>query len=70
MNAEEQKQDDRIKKLEDGQEEIMKLLRPISETYRTVNLMGKWLMAFLVLVSVMLGIIASWSRVVHIFTGK
>lgn len=52
-----QKQEDRIIALEKGQEEILALLRPIAETYTTASTLGKWIMAFLVFVSVIIGII-------------
>ena len=54
-----QNQEDRIAALEKGQREILELLRPISETYTSVSLMGKWLMAFMVLISILLGIVLS-----------
>ena len=57
-----QKQDDRITSLECGQAEIIKMLKPIAETYRSVELLGKWMMAFLVFVSVVVGIVLSWSK--------
>ena len=46
---------------------IMELLEPISETYKTVGLMARWLMAFLVFISVLMGVIANWARVINIF---
>lgn len=52
-----QKQDDRLENLEKGQEEIIKLLTPISETYTTVSLLGKWITAFAVLISIVIGIV-------------
>lgn len=64
MNHLDKTQDDRIialesgqKKLEEGQEEMLKLLRPISETYRTVSTLGKWMMAVLVFMSIMIGVL-------------
>ena len=35
-------------------------LSPISDTYRTVNTLGKWLMAVLVFLSILVGVIASY----------
>lgn len=40
--------------------EIKEILVPISETYKAVNLLGKWIMALLVFVSILGGIIFSW----------
>jgi len=57
MDGLNQKQDDRITALEKGQDEILQLLRPISETYRTANILGKWTMGILVLASVVVGLI-------------
>lgn len=54
-----QRQDDRISALEDGQKEILELLRPISETYRTASMLGKWVMALAVFISIAIGIIVS-----------
>ena len=68
---------ERVQKLEDlacqnsdEHKEIMKLLGPISDTYKTVNIMGRWLMAVLVLISILIGILASWGKVVQIFFTK
>jgi hypothetical protein len=55
----EQRQDDRIQALEEGQKEILALLRPISETYRTATMLGKWVTAMLVFISVCVGIVLS-----------
>ncbi len=52
-----QNQDDRIKALEKGQEEILNLLRPIAETYTTVTTLGKWGMAVMVFISILIGIV-------------
>lgn len=59
MNNTDQDQERRITNLERGQEEVLKLLRPISETYTTVSTIGKWMMALLVFISIMLGILLS-----------
>ena len=45
-------------------QKIMELLRPISETYRAVNLLGKWTTAILVFISILLGVIFGWVRIV------
>ncbi len=39
--------------------EIMDLLKPISDTYRTASMLGKWSMAALVFISVGLGVVLS-----------
>lgn len=54
-----QRQDDRIQALEDGQKEILLLLRPIAETYTTASKLGKWFMALLVFISIGFGIVLS-----------
>ena|ERR1035437_5490053 len=46
---------------------ISKTLNPICETYRSVGLMAKWLMAFLVFLSILGGIIWTW---INIFKSK
>lgn len=38
-------------------EEILRLLRPISETYQTVTMLSKWVSSILVLISIIIGII-------------
>lgn len=43
-------------------EEILALLKPISETYSTVSNLGKWLSAFLVLVSIVIGIVLGFKE--------
>lgn len=52
-----QRQEDRISALEKGQQEILALLRPISATYTTVSTMGRWSMAFMVFISILIGLI-------------
>ena len=44
-------------------QEIKDLLIPISETYRTVGTMAKWVMALLVFLSVLGGVIVAWSNI-------
>lgn len=39
--------------------DIMDLLKPLAETYKTASTMGKWIMAAAVFISIMLGIILS-----------
>lgn len=56
MSNKESEQDASILALQKGQAEILELLKPISETYVTVARLGKWLSAFLVLVSICIGI--------------
>jgi len=57
-----QSQDDRITQLEKGQARILELLEPIADTYRSVNLLGKWLVTTLVFISVLGGVIATWTK--------
>lgn len=59
---EQQRNEDRISALEKGQAAILDLLKPISETYRTVSLLGKWVTAFAVFISIVLGIIFSATK--------
>jgi hypothetical protein len=40
-------------------EQIMAILKPISETYQTASMLGKWTMAGMVFISVLLGILLS-----------
>lgn len=62
LETQNQKQEDRIGALECSQKEILEMLKPIADTYRSVELLGKWMMAFLVFISVAIGIILSWSK--------
>ncbi len=64
MTSEEQKLEDRVKLLEDSHEEIMVLLKPISETYQAINKLGKWGMAFLVVIATLFGIFTGWTEAV------
>lgn len=45
------------KKIDLNHEELKKILTPIAETYGSVSKMAKWLMAVLVLVSIIVGIL-------------
>lgn len=47
----------RIEALEKGQAEILRMLKPISETYTSVSTLGKWFMAFMVFISILIGIL-------------
>jgi hypothetical protein len=38
-------------------EEVMSKLEPLAETFRAASTMGKWIMAFLVFVSILIGIL-------------
>jgi hypothetical protein len=58
------KQDDRIAALEKGQTEILELLRPISETYKTASTLGKWVMGLLVFLSVGIGVLLGLKEIV------
>lgn len=64
MEREQQRQEDRIVALEKGQQEILNILRPISETYRTATMLGKWSTGLLVLISVIIGIILSIKQII------
>lgn len=57
MTPFEQAQEARIAALEKGQQQILALLGPISETYKTVASLGKWASAILVFISVVVGIL-------------
>lgn len=53
-------------------EEIMTLLTgqgvvlaPISETYKTATKLGKWLMAVVVFVSIVIGIVTGIQKILH-----
>lgn len=46
-------------------DEIMELLKPMSETYKTASTLGKWLMGAAVFISIMLGIILSLKSFIH-----
>jgi hypothetical protein len=58
-----QRLEDRVLALEKGQQDIINLLKPISETYTTVSNLSKWLSAFLVLVSIVIGIVLGWKQI-------
>ena len=58
-----QKTEDRLTALEKGQQDIIDLLKPIAETYRTVSTMSKWFMAFAVFVSILIGIVVGWKQI-------
>lgn len=47
--------------------ELKDIIAPISETYKTVSRMTKWLMAFLVFLSIVGGIIWTWGNVIKNF---
>lgn len=57
MNSVDQHQEDRIVALEKGQKEILELLKPISDTYKTATTIGKWTMGALVFASVTVGLL-------------
>lgn len=56
-SSNDQRQEDRITALEKGQKDILDLLKPISETYTTVSTMGRWGMAFMVFISILIGVV-------------
>lgn len=63
MTEIERLQNDRIAALEKGQNEILELLRPISETYRTASQLGKWLMGTIVFCSLVVGVILAIMKI-------
>ena len=46
----------------DTLEAMNKKLDPISQTYRTTATLGKWIMAILIFVSVIIGILVEWKN--------
>ena len=42
---------------------LEEILKPISETYRTVTRVGKWGMAVLILISVIIGIVSGLKNI-------
>lgn len=58
-----QKQDDRITALENGQGRILEILEPIEDTFRSVNLLGKWLVVTLTFISVLGTVILAWTKI-------
>jgi hypothetical protein len=62
IHKQNKKQDDRIQALEDGQKEILELLRPIAETYQTAGTLMKWAQAILLMASVIIGILVGISK--------
>jgi hypothetical protein len=52
-----QLQDSRIDALEKGQADILALLKPISETYQTIAVLGRWGSAILVTISIFIGVV-------------
>jgi hypothetical protein len=69
--------EERISLLENAQlencqqhKEIMDMLKPIARTYDGANLMGKWIMALLVFISILLGVFIGWKNVIDIFFRK
>lgn len=47
----------RQEELDHSQQEILNLLRPIADTYRTATTLGKWAMGGLVFISVVIGLL-------------
>jgi hypothetical protein len=58
------------KQILEAVDKVNMALNPIAETYRAVNLLGKWLMAFLVFISILFGVIANWGKIINIFFKK
>ena len=55
--------EDRIVILEQGQREILALLKPMSDNYVTALKLGKWFMATMLFMSVLGGVILTWMKV-------
>lgn len=51
------------KQILDAVEKVNQSLSPIADTYKTVNVLGKWLMVVLVFLSVLGGVIWSWTNI-------
>ena len=62
--AEKQRIEDRLCALEKSQQAIYDLLKPISETYTTVTMLGKWSTAILVFISICIGILLGVLRII------
>lgn len=56
-DAKHQQADDRITALEKGQGDILAILKPISETYQTISVLGRWGSAVLVAISILIGVV-------------
>lgn len=65
MNSVDNEQERRIGALEAGQKQILELLEPIAETYKTANMLGKWTMGIMVFMSILLGVILSLGKLFH-----
>jgi hypothetical protein len=48
-------------------EKISNKLDPILETFNSTRMLGKWVMAILVFISILIGIILGWSNILNIF---
>lgn len=59
LTPKEQQLEDRVDALERGQQDIIDLLKPMAETYNTATMLGKWLMAAAVFISICIGILLS-----------
>ncbi len=55
--ATDQEQNEELAKLSKDIKDLQDIMRPIAETYRTVSALGKWSMAGLVFLSVLIGIL-------------
>lgn len=63
MTEHEKSLEARIVTLEKGQQEILDILRPISETYRTASQLGRWLMGTIVFLSLLVGVILAITKI-------
>lgn len=59
-----QRHEDRIVALEKGQKEMLDILRPMSEAFTSAGLLIKWGTAFLVFVSIFIGVVISIKEVI------
>ena len=56
---------DTLTRIEEKQNEMNKCFEPINETFKATALMGKWLMTFLVFLSILGGVIVAWCKILH-----
>lgn len=56
---------DTVERITRNHEEVMGFLRPISETYNTVSVLGKWMTAVAIFISIIIGIITGLQKILH-----
>lgn len=75
MERKDDKEIAELKKVVDGHSELLtdiqqtlksmdEKLKPISETYLTVTTLGKWVTAGMVFISLVIGIIVGWQKII------